>query len=147
VIEDPEAGSAVVEILFVTPVLIILMLFVVFCGRLQGANQDVRSASGSAARSASLTFDRIGAQRAARATADKTLAEQKISCASLDVDLDVERSGEGHQGAGGLSNGDEVTVTVSCVVSLSDLSGLGVAGSKTITASATEIVDRFRSTE
>ena len=143
--KDPEAGSAVIEILFVTPVLIVLMLFVVFCGRLQGANQDVRSASGSAARSASLTFDGAGAHRAARATADRTLAERKISCAVLEVDVDVERSGG--EGQGGLSNGDEVTVTVSCTASLADLSGLGVGGARTITASATEVVDRYRSTE
>jgi Flp pilus assembly protein TadG len=145
VIKDPEAGSAVIEILFVTPVLIVLMLFVVFCGRLQGANQDVRSASGSAARSASLTHDRVRAQRAARTTAERTLAERKISCAVLDVDVGVERSDDRDQG--GFGNGDEVTVRVSCLVSLADLSGLGVGGSRTITASATEVVDRYRSTE
>jgi hypothetical protein len=146
VTKDPEAGSAVIEILFVTPVLIVLMLFVVFCGRLQGVNQDVRSASGSAARSASLAFNRAGAQRAARATADKTLADRKVSCSSLDVDLDIASGGD-NQGAGGLSNGDQVTVTVSCVVAFADLSGLGVGGSQTITATATEVIDRYRSGE
>jgi hypothetical protein len=42
--------------------------------------------------------------------------------------------------------GGSVTTTITCNVELSDLVGLAVPGSRTLTASATEPVDTYRRT-
>ena len=47
--------------------------------------------------------------------------------------------------AGTFTPGGSITVTVSCTVDLGDLTQLGlIPGSRTLTASATEVIDRTR---
>ena len=50
----PDAGSSTAEAALLTPLLVMLLLFVVFCGRFVAAQIDVDAAASSAARSGSL---------------------------------------------------------------------------------------------
>lgn len=104
-----ERGSASVELVLLTPLLVTLILFAVLLGRLGTARLQVDSAARQAARSASLARTAPAAQ--ARATAADALAGQHITCATLTVDVDLDA----------FAPGGMVTVRVSCVVSLAQL--------------------------
>ena len=130
-----ERGSVALELALFTPVLIMLMLLVVFAGRLSSARTDVVSAAKDAARAASIRDDPATAARDARSAARAAIDEGSLACASLDVAVDTSR----------LRPGGVARVQLTCVASLADLSLLGVPGSKSISASATEPIDRFRS--
>ena len=129
-----DRGSVVTETVLVTPLLVVLVLFVVLCGRLGSTANDVETAASDAARAASIELSPAAAVAAGQSTAAAVLAERSVGCSSRSVVVST----------GGLVNGGTVEVTVTCVVSLADLSGLGFPGSKTVTASAAEIVDRYR---
>ncbi|HEX9994704.1 MAG TPA: TadE/TadG family type IV pilus assembly protein [Acidimicrobiales bacterium] len=122
------------ETVLLTPLLVVLVLFVVLCGRLGSTANDVETAASDAARAASIELSSAAAVAAGESTAAAVLAERSVGCSSRAVVVST----------GGLVNGGTVEVTVTCVVSLADLSGLGLPGSKTVTASAAEIVDRYR---
>lgn len=130
-----ERGSAVVELTILTPIVILLLMFVVAGGRILQASNDVRGAAGAAARAASLRDLDGAATLDAKATAREALAARGRSCREFRVTADVSR----------LHPGGEVSVTVACRVDLSDLGFLGVPGSRIVSARASEVVDRYRS--
>ncbi|TQS42767.1 TadE/TadG family type IV pilus assembly protein [Cryptosporangium phraense] len=131
--EDSDAGSISVELTLLTPLLVLLVLFVVAAGRLADAQARVDQATYSAARAASLSRDPAIAARAARSTATGAL-DRPAACASLNVDVD----------ATAFVPGGTVTVQVTCVVSLADLTGLGLPGNRTLSSTSTSPLDRFR---
>lgn len=130
-----ERGSASVELVLVVPVLVLIIGFIAFVGRLSSAQGDVQSAAGDAARAASLRGDPGSAEAAATAAAAATLADLDLSCEDLDVVLD----------ASGFARGGAATVEVSCVVSFADVALGALPGSRTVTARVTEPVDGLRS--
>lgn len=128
-----DAGSVSAELaVFVTPILVLLTVFIVFCGRAASAVIDVHSAAAAAARAAADTTTPTAAIRAATDTVAATTAPTSWACTPT-VDT--------HQ----LQLGGQVTVTVECQVPLADL-GLPGLGSRVVQASATEPVDRYRAT-
>lgn len=127
-------GSASLELVLVTPVLIVLMLFVVSVGRLGQARADVDRAARDAARAASMARTSDAAHERAAAAARATLADGGVSCRSMTVGLDT----------GAFAPDGAVHATVGCTVDLSDLSLLGVPGSRTVTATFTQPVDAYR---
>lgn len=129
-----DSGSAAVETVLIVPVLVALLMFAVFGGRVATAKNHVVSAAQDAARAASLRDDPAAAAADATATAKSSLAAAGVSCSSHDVSVD-----------GNLDPGGLVTVRVSCTTPLSDLILLGLPGSRTLTATATERVDTYRS--
>lgn len=131
---DGERGTAVTEAVVLTPLVVLLMAFVAFCGRLASTAVDVESAASDAARAASIATSAGQAVVSGEAVATAVLAERDVSCAELSVAVDP----------GALRNGDDVFVIVTCTVSLADLSGLGLPGNKTVRASAVEVVDKYR---
>lgn len=130
-----EAGSATAELTLLTPLLIILLLFVVFCGRLAHSSLQMQDAAHQASRAASLARTTSAAQVDARATAQASLAKAGLSCRDLSVVVNT----------AGLRPGSTISVDLSCTVGLSDLALLGVPGSKTLTASFSSPVDVYRS--
>lgn len=128
-----ERGSAAVELVLVTPALVVLLLFVVFAGRLSSARADVDRAARDAARAASLARTPADAVSAAEATT-RTALGQAVACARLDVSADVTD----------FSPGGTVTTSVTCTVALSDVAGLRVPGSTTLQSSFAERIDTFR---
>ena len=110
------------------------LMLVVFAGRVGQATNDVRSAAQEAARAASLASTPARAREAATATAEANLETAGVGCArGLSVSTDV----------GNFAPGGSVTVTLSCTASLSDVASLRLPGSRTYTATAVEVIDRF----
>jgi Flp pilus assembly protein TadG len=128
-------GSASLELVLVTPLVLLLLLFVVCAGRLAEARADVDRAARDAARAASIARDPLSAQDAGTSAASATLASGGISCRSLDVLVDVSW----------FAAGGTVATTVSCTVDLADLAELRVPGMRTLTATFVEPIDTFRS--
>lgn len=129
-----ELGTAAVETVLVVPVLIVLLLFIVFVGRVGSVPQDVYSAARDASRAASLRGSPTAAVVAAETAASDTLAARSVSCRDLAVKVDTSRFGPG----------GSVAVEVACTVSLSDVSRLGVPGSKRVSARFVSVIDRYR---
>jgi Flp pilus assembly protein TadG len=129
-----ERGSAAAELVLVTPLLILFLLFAVAAGRLVQGRLDVDSAAQQAARAASEARTPQAAAAQAQQVAQAALAGQPVSCDPAVITPDL----------GDFVPGGEVTVTVTCTVRLSDLSLLHVPGSETITATFTSPVDTYR---
>lgn len=127
-------GSAAVELVLVTPVLIALMLFVVAGGRLASSRADVDAAARDSARAASIARSASTAERDGRAAAEATLTDRGMTCRTLAVSIDTAQ----------FRAGGTVAATVSCDVELADLTGLGLPGSRAITSRFVEPVDTFR---
>lgn len=131
-----ERGSAAVELTLVAPLLILLLLLVVLCGRLAETKLRINDVAHQAARAATLARTSSQAVANAEATANSALASAGISCQALSVSTDVS----------GFKPGSTVTVTVSCSVGLGDLTALGVPGTRTFNSSFSSPVDVWRGT-
>ncbi|MDX8143286.1 TadE/TadG family type IV pilus assembly protein [Lentzea sp. BCCO 10_0061] len=129
-------GSAAVELTLVAPLLTLLLLLVVLCGRLAETKLRINDVAHQAARAATLARTSSQAVANAEATANAALASAGISCQALSVSTDVN----------GFKPGSTVTVTVSCSVGLSDLTALGVPGTRTFHSSFSSLVDVWRGT-
>jgi Flp pilus assembly protein TadG len=131
-----ERGSAAVELVLLTPLLVSLMLFVVALGRMASAEGTVDDAARDAARSAANARTEPDARRAGDLLARAVLSENGMECASLDISIDTS-----DWRAGG-----SVGVAISCPIRLADVAGLGIGGTRTITALFVEPLDTFRGT-
>lgn len=129
-----ENGSLSLELVLVTPVLVALMVFVVFAGRLGQASADVTHATAQAARAASLQGRPATATASAQQAAAANLTASGVDCARIDVAVDTSR----------FAPGGTVAVTVTCTVALDDLAGIGPPVDRALSATAIEVVDAFR---
>ncbi len=130
-----EDGSAAVELVLITPVLLLLMMFALVAGRFALARNQVAEAARDAAREASTwptahTAATAGVQRGL-----DSLNAGKVSCQQPQVIID----------ASALRPGGEVVADVTCIVALDDVVGLRIAGVRTFHARAVSVVDTFRS--
>jgi Flp pilus assembly protein TadG len=130
-----ESGSVTAELVLLTPLLILLLLFVVALGRLAGARLDVDGAAAQAARAASIARDPATATAMAQQTATAALGSDDVSCAQLHVSTDTTQ----------FTPGGSVAVTVTCSVSLSDLSGLRLPASESLSSRFVAVIDQYRS--
>jgi Flp pilus assembly protein TadG len=130
----PERGSAAVELALLTPLLILLLLFVVACGRLVQTRLRLSDAAHAAARAASLARDPATATAAADATARAALTPAGTTCTALAVSTDTAR----------FTRGGQVTVTLTCHTDLRDLTGLSLPGASTQQVSSTSPIDVYR---
>lgn len=128
-----DRGSAAAELVTITvPAAIILTLFMVLAGRGVTATMDLHTAAAAAARAASLQRDPTTAQTAAQSA----VALADTGCTSLTVQVDTT----------GFGPGGVVSATLTCNVDLSDLAGLAVPGTTTLSVTATSPVDLWRGT-
>jgi Flp pilus assembly protein TadG len=129
-----QSGSAAVELALITPLLVVLLLFVVALGRLSTARAEVDAAARDGARAASLArsaaTSRINADDAVRAS----LAGSHTTCHGLAVTTDTAR----------FTPGGVVTANVTCTIPLADLALLALPGQRTITARFAAPIDRYR---
>jgi Flp pilus assembly protein TadG len=127
-----DRGSVSAElVVFVVPVMLLLTMFVVFCGRSASAAIDVRSAAAAAARAAADAATPAGAVAAAASAVAATSAGTAWTCTpSVDT--------------GQLRAGGQVSVSVDCRVPLSDLGLPGLTAARVVHASATEPIDTYR---
>ncbi|MFM9442586.1 TadE/TadG family type IV pilus assembly protein [Streptomyces acidiscabies] len=127
-------GSATVELILLAPVLLLMLWFLVYCGRLTDTRLRIESAAHQAARAATLAHTPSTAAAEARTTAATTLHDAGVTCRNLSVTVH-----------GTLTNGSALTVAVTCTVDLHDLALLQVPGTTTLTADFTAPVDTYRS--
>lgn len=132
-----DRGSVATELTLLTPVLIALMLFVVFCGRLADARLRVDDAAHQAVRAATLARSSSHASSDAQAIAQAALAQGGVRCQNLGVSAQL----------ADLRPGSTVTVTVTCSVELSELALLGVPGSTIAESTASSVVDQWRGSD
>lgn len=128
-----DRGTVATELVLVVPVLVVLLLTVVYAGRVTRAQTLVREAASRAARAASLRQTEAAAAGDARAVALANLGGSRVSCSTVSVTVDAD-----------LRPGGSVAVTVRCTADLDGLGLLGVPGSRTLTATATQVVDTWR---
>jgi len=131
---NDERGSATMELALLAPVLLVLLGFVVFLGRVTQARAEVDAAARDAARAASLTRTVADADVAAQRSAGDTLRGQGITCRRFSVGLDTSR----------FTPGGTVTAEVHCAVSLAGLHLLGLSGTKTLVSRFAAPLDRYR---
>ncbi len=129
-----ERGSITVELVVLTPVLLVLALAVVAFGRVAEARQQVVEAARAGAEAASVQQDPVSA--AAESAIDGAIGTSghDQACAGRQVLTDAS-----HFYPGGY-----VTVTVVCQVPLADVSLPGMPGSTTVRASSTAPIDPYR---
>jgi hypothetical protein len=130
-----ERGSAAVELVLVTPVLLLLLMFALASGRFSVARDRVTESARDAAREASLWPTPAAAAEAGARRGVESLNASRMSCQAPQVVIDTSR----------LRPGGEVIADVSCTVMLGDVAGLRIGGSKTFRARAVAVVDTFRS--
>ncbi|CAM5516281.1 hypothetical protein STENM223S_03199 [Streptomyces tendae] len=132
-----DEGSVAIEAAIVIPPLIMFLCLALAGGRLVTSGAKIDAAAEDAAREVSIHRTAASAKSAAQAAAAESLDDQGITCTSSSVAIDTS----------GLSvpvgQVGTVTVTVKCTVNLSDLL-LPVPGAKTLTSTATSVVDAFR---
>ncbi|MEV7393939.1 TadE/TadG family type IV pilus assembly protein [Streptomyces sp. NPDC091215] len=128
-------GSVTLELVLMIPILILMLWFLVYCGRLSDTRLQIEDAAHQAARAASLDRNAHTAAIDARSTAASALREAGLTCQSLSVATN-----------GTLRAGSTVTVSISCTVGLHDLALLQVPGATTLNADSASPVDVFRST-
>jgi Flp pilus assembly protein TadG len=129
-----DAGFGSLELVILTPVFITMLLLVVGFGRLTHGRQLVEQAASAAARAASLDSTPTQATTDARLEARDILTQAGVSCHTFTADVDTSD----------FRAGGQVSVTVDCVTSLSDLGLVGFPGSQTLEASATSPLEQFR---
>lgn len=123
-----DRGSAAVEMVLLTPLLVVLLLFVVYAGRAGQATEQVRHAADQGARAASMV-SRPAWVAAARQAVETDLAQNGSPCSTTGVTV--------------TSFSNYVTVSVTCRVERSGLGLLGLS-SRVVVASSTEIIDVHR---
>lgn len=132
-----QHGSVSVEMaVLVFPLTVLLVLAVVLCFRVAAARLNLQAAAAAAARTASLARTPATARGAAGTSVRTNLADHHLTCRPLTVTVDL----------GDFQPGGQVSVTLTCTVSTRDLVGLAPAGSLTGTATATAVIDTWRTT-
>lgn len=133
-----ERGSVPIETVIIVPAVILLLALVVAGARLAMAHDAVENTAGAAARAASIARTASQAQADAATIAASSLATGGLTCTTTSVQVDT--SGF----ATPVGQPATVTVSVACAAPLSDLLVPGLGGSKTITATQSSPLDRYR---
>ena len=133
-----DAGAVAVELALITPAIMMLIGLLVFGYRFWEARAGVQSAAGAAARAASLAPSSADAAAVARQLAAADLDALGVHCITSSVTSDTSALSSPAGRAG------TVRVSVTCVVSLTDLLVPGAPGALSVTRSAHEPVDTFR---
>jgi Flp pilus assembly protein TadG len=127
-----------VELAILAPALLALLGLVIVAGRISVAASAVEQAAASAARAASLARDARGAKAAAERSARDSVGEQGVTCEPLTSSVDARGF------AVSVGSPSSVAVTVRCAVPLADLAVPGIPGRRTVSATMSSPIDRFR---
>jgi len=130
-----DTGSLTVELVVLTPIIMIVVLASLIFGRVTEARQQVVEAARAGAEAAAVLPTVGTAQWVGAINAVIDLIGRTHTCAHPDITIDTS-----HFVPGGW-----VTAHVSCLVLLSDIGFPGLPGSTTVSASATAPLDPYRS--
>jgi Flp pilus assembly protein TadG len=125
-----------VEMMFVLVFALVALAFLGFVGRLHAAGVQVTNTAQAAARSASLEASRDAAVNAAQdIVASSTLTSRCTTPPTAALAWTPSPIGTWHGGS--------LTVTVSCTIDNAALTGVWTPGSRTISVSDTQPIDRY----
>jgi Flp pilus assembly protein TadG len=116
-------------------VLLLIIVLMVALGRIDSAQGDVESAARAGVQAAVVQANAAEAQTEAASSAISNLAGAGLTCPSPEISTDTSN----------FVAGGTVSVTVTCVTSLADVSVPGMPGSKKLTATTTAPLDEFHS--
>ncbi|MBV9161968.1 MAG: pilus assembly protein [Pseudonocardiales bacterium] len=133
-IGDDERGSVAAELTLLMPALLVLLLFVVFCGRLAEAHLRLDDAAHQAARAATIARSPTQASTDAQAAAQNSLAQAGVNCRQLAVDTPL----------AGFQPGATLSVRLTCHLDAADLTLLSLPTTIEISAHADSVIDRWR---
>jgi Flp pilus assembly protein TadG len=133
-ISGDERGSVAAELTLLMPALLMLLLFVVFCGRLAEARLRVNDAAHQAARAATIARNPTQASTDAQAAAQNSLAQAGVSCRQLAVDTHL----------AGFQPGATLSVRLTCHLDAADLALLSLPTTIAVSARADSVIDRWR---
>jgi hypothetical protein len=137
--KSTEDGSTMVEVLMLTPLLLMFFLFAIWVGRMAVMDHTVRRAAHDAARAASMELNAAEADTAAREVLLDALGQSQLDrCDEPDI---VTRSVVGFEDGG--NDTGIVSVQLNCRVSLDGLSGW--FPEKDVSAFGYEPIDDYRS--
>lgn len=137
-----EGGTSTIEFVALVPVLALMLLFVVFCGRVAWTRNTVGRSARDAVRAASIAITRDDAALALEQTLAENLGPHAAHCTHVPVDYSAIGTDSGAPGDWDLG---VIELRLTCRIPTSDLGLLGLAGTKTFTAVAIEPVDTWRS--
>jgi hypothetical protein len=138
-----DRGSASVEVAILTPAFLFLIVLAAVVGRVTIAQNAIDVAAHDAARAASIARTADEAEDAAAGAATDTLEQQGLSCAGLDVEVDVDDFDTAPGLPSNPGNPPIVSVRVVCQVSLVDLPMLDF-DEATVVATHTSPIDYYR---
>lgn len=138
---DPERGSVSLEAAVLIPGIVLLVMLMVFAGRVTAAKSGVANAAYAAARAASLERSPGSARSAATSAAAEVLGQQSLRCTPHTTAIDA----AGFSARVGQAS--SVRAQVTCRVPVADLVLPGLPGSHDLSASAVSPIDRFRQRE
>lgn len=126
-----------IQVLFMMVVVLASVVFLSYLGRLASAGIQLTNAAQDAARAASLTDGIDAADAAADSAVSRSgLPARCVGNATADATWRPSELGTWQGGT--------VTVLVTCTVANSSLSGIWSPGTRTLTATDTQIIERFR---
>ena len=124
----PQAGSAMLQAVIMTPVLVLVMMFAFGGGKLALAQIDIDGAAHAAVRAATIERTMGEAEAAAQSAATAGTAAH---CSGVSIGI-----------SGDLTPGGTVTATLTCTVTGT---GMPMLDGRTLTAEASSPVDQWRS--
>ena len=114
--------------------LLLVIVLMISLGRIDSAQGDVESAARAGVQAAVLQDSPSDAQAQALSAVASTLGTAGLTCPSPQVTTNTSD----------FTPGGSVSVTVTCVTSLADVSVPGVPGTKTLSATSSAPVDPYR---
>jgi Flp pilus assembly protein TadG len=133
-----DRGSAAIETAVGVPAFLLFIALIIGAGRIAIARQAVEAAAAEGARSASIERTQAAADHSAKAAAAATLANQQLQCVSTQVVVDT--SGFARP----VGTPATVSVSITCVVNLSDVAIPGLPGTLPITETISSPIDTYR---
>lgn len=126
-----DRGTAGVEAAFSVTALLLVAFFIIGALRITNSGGDVQAAARAGARAAATARSAAEGQGLAISVVQSALADRGVACSG------------GPQVAASRTGG-LATVSVTCIVSLGDVSPAGFTSARTVTATASERVDPIR---
>ena len=129
-----ERGEAATTVILMMPIMLMLLWFAVFTGRMVNTQQEVLSAARDGSRAASVQGTAGNASAVATAAVEESLRGAGLACQNLAVSVNTTA----------FEAGGRVEVTVSCEVNINDVTSVWTPGTKVFEESSVAFVDTFR---
>jgi Flp pilus assembly protein TadG len=129
-----DGGTMSLEMVIVVPIFVAFLMLLAGLGRIVDAQSQVDSAARDAVRAASIARSEGGAQSLGKEAAQQSLDGHHRCTNNVRDDTLV---------SGDWQPGGQITVTVHCVISLSDVGFIGFPGTKAFDGKATAPIDKY----